>query len=91
MSSFPRLRNPLSESNNTTLLVDVTEALPLLALLQQTSGSHDEDGVDTDHAEDRSKYVVDQDVGEGVDGSRTGTHERGGGWAGADVVGDEGR
>lgn len=69
----------------------MAETLPLLALLQQTSGSHDENNVDTDHAEDRGENVVDQNVGEGGDGGRTGTHERGGSWAGADVVGDEGR
>lgn len=68
----------------------MTEALPLLALLQQTSGRHDKDNVNTNHAEDRSKNVVDQDVGEGDDGGRTWAHERGGGWARADVVGDEG-
>ena len=68
----------------------MAEALPLLALLQQASCGHDEDGVDADHAEDGGEDVVDQDVGEGGDGGRTGAHERSGGGAGADVIGDEG-
>ena len=71
-------------------LVNVTEPLPLLALLDQAGGGHDEDDVDADHAEDGREDVVDEDVGERGDRGGAGPHEGRCGRAGAHLVGDEG-
>lgn len=72
------------------LLVNMAEALALLALLEQARRGHDEDGVDADHAEHGGEDVVEEDVGERGDGRGAPAHEGRGRGAGARRVGDEG-
>lgn len=53
----------------------MAEALSLLAVLQQTCGSHNHNSIDTNHAENSGEDVVDENVSEGCDGRRTPAHE----------------
>lgn len=78
------------DSCKPALLIDMSESLLLLAILEQASGRHDEDSVDTDHTEHGSEDIVKEDVGEGSDGGRAAAHESRGGRASARRVGDEG-
>ncbi len=80
----------LEAAHLSRLLVDVAETLPLLAILEQAGGGHDERGVDTNHAEDAREDVVDEDVGERGDGGRAALHQGGGSRARAGRVRHEG-
>lgn len=75
VSSCTTRGGSLEPAKRTGLAVDMAEALPLLAVLQQTGGSHDHDNIDTNHSEHSGENVVDENVGEGRDGCRTPAHE----------------
>lgn len=72
------------------LLVDVAEALALLAVLEDHGEADDEEGVDADEAEDGGEDVVEEDVGEGRHGADAAALQGGGGGRLADVIRDEG-
>ena len=73
------------------LLIDVAESLTLLALLEQTSGGHDQDDIDANHAENPSEDVVDEDVRKRGDRCCTATVEGSSGRAGAGGIRHKGR
>jgi len=80
-----------SAGDQAVLLVDVAEALALLAVLVQAGSGEDEHAGHAAHAEDGGEDVINKNVGEAADGYRAAAHEGGGSRAGAGGVGDEGR
>lgn len=88
MSSYGRFDT--SQAAIAGLLVDVTETLALLTVLEQHGEADDEQGVDSDHAKDGGEDVVEEAVGERGNGTDAATLQSGSGGGRAEVVGDEG-
>ena len=78
-----------SEPPDTVLLVNMTEALALLALLQQAHGRQQEHDVDAHHTKHRGENVIQKHVDKTGDRGHTATHECSSGRARACSVGDE--
>lgn len=69
----------------------MAESFTLLSVLEQAGGSHDQDDVDTDHAEHSREDVIYERVSERVQGRGAASHQSGGSGARAGLVGDESR
>lgn len=61
----------LEPAERAGLAVNMAEALSLLAVLQQTCGSHNQNNINTNYAKDSGENVVDKNVGKGRDRRRT--------------------
>lgn len=81
----------LESATGIALLVNVAEALVLLAVLCQAGRGEDQHAVDAAHAKDGGEDVVDEDVGETRDRGRAPAHQGRRRRAGAGSIGDEGR